>query len=278
LVDFWTYTCINCIRTFPYLKKWHETYKDKGLVIVGVHTPEFEFEKSLSNVKKAAQDFKLTHPIVQDNDFGIWQDYNNRYWPAKYLIDKDGYVRYTHVGEGSYDETEKAIQTLLNETGTIIDSSIQNPSYEVYAKTPELYLGYERIQHLISPERILPNKTQRYTIPVTPPKHYFGFNGEWLLKTEYAQPQKHAFIELHFEAKEVFLVMKPLQEISQQARVFLNGELITNTEAGIDVKDGIVNISDHRLYKLVNKQQAGPAKLKLEFIDGNVELYAFTFG
>src|SRR3989344_4838691 len=143
IVDFWTYSCINCQRTFPYLRKWYETYKDKGLVIIGVHSPEFEFEKSEKNLTQAIKDFKLPYPIVQDNDFATWRAYNNRYWPAKYIIDKGGYIRYTHFGEGAYDETEKVIQDLLKETGAKdVSLQINNPTYQTNAKTPEIYFGF----------------------------------------------------------------------------------------------------------------------------------------
>ena len=163
IIDFWTYTCINCQRTFPYLKQWHEKYKDQGLVIIGVHSPEFEFEKSEKNLARAIADFKLPYPIVQDNNFATWRAYNNRYWPAKYLIDKEGYIRYTHFGEGAYDETEKKIQELLG-----ITSDINNPTSSNYAKSPETYLGSGR----------------------NPSKTGFTLIGNWNLMEEYANPQK----------------------------------------------------------------------------------------
>ena len=158
VIDFWTYSCINCQRTLPYLKNWWEKYKDKGLVIIGVHSPEFEFEKSESNVKKAVSDFGIKYPVVQDNDFATWRSYDNRYWPAKYIIDKEGYIRYTHFGEGAYDETEKVIQDLLKETGAKdVSPKINNPTYQVQTKTPEIYLGFSRIDGFASPEQIKQN-------------------------------------------------------------------------------------------------------------------------
>ncbi len=155
LVDFWTYTCINCIRTLPYLKNWYAKYKEKGFVIVGVHTPEFEFEKDPTNVANAIKDFGLEYPIVQDNDYATWNAYKNRYWPAEYLVDKDGKIRHTHFGEGNYDETERAIQELLAETGSLSQKlPINNTDYTVHANTPETYLGYQRIGYFTSPEGI----------------------------------------------------------------------------------------------------------------------------
>ena len=142
-------------KNFSLFKKWWENYKDKGLVIIGVHSPEFEFEKDKNNLSKAITDFGLTYPIVQDNDFATWRAYENNYWPAKYIIDKDGVIRYTHFGEGSYDETEKVIQDLLKETGAKdVSSEINNPTYQVQTKTPEIYLGSSRIDHFASSESI----------------------------------------------------------------------------------------------------------------------------
>ena len=154
LVDFWTYTCINCIRTLPYVKSWWKSYEDKGLVIVGVHTPEFAFEKETDNVEAAVKDFGITYPVMQDNNYQTWQAYNNQYWPAHYLIDKNGKIRYTHFGEGKYDETELMIQTLLKETGATISAVPNNPTYQIAARSPETYLGFRRIEHFASVENI----------------------------------------------------------------------------------------------------------------------------
>lgn len=180
LVDFWTYTCINCIRTLPYLKTWHEKYKDKGLVIVGVHTPEFEFEKNPENVKKAIKDFGLEYPVMQDNDYATWAAYANHYWPAKYLVDREGKIVYTHFGEGQYDETEKKIQELLS-----VNMPVLNPTYQVMARTPETYLGslrgdYSRIQT----------------------------SGTWTKSEEYAKPAQGSTMTMRFNAAKVFLVMR----------------------------------------------------------------------
>lgn len=275
LIDFWTYSCINCQRTFPYLKNWWNKYQNQGLVIIGVHSPEFEFEKSLNNVAQAAKDFDLQYPIVQDNNFATWKAYSNRYWPAKYLIDKDGFIRYSHFGEGDYNETEQMIQTLLKESGaTNLSSDISNPEYQIYAKTPELYLGYGRIEYLSSPEKIIRDKLSAYTIPVTLPDNHFAYSGQWNLMKEYSNPQKGAALELDFDAKEVFLVMRSKQGQSQ-AKVTLDGE---QKFMGVDVKDGVVTVSADTLYKLINLDTPGKHKLRLEFLDSNTEIYAFTFG
>lgn len=259
LVDFWTYTCINCIRTLPYLRSWHEKYADKGLVIVGVHTPEFEFEKSAENVQQAIQDFEIKYPVMQDNDFATWNKYKNRYWPAKYLIDKDSRIRYTHFGEGEYDETEKIIQTLLQETGTEVNIQINNPTYQIQGRTPELYLGNARR---------VPN--------------FITFAGKWNYTDEAALPTTGSTLELDFEAKEVFLVMRPgaNNTINQlgKMKVYLDGALVAPAKSGIDVVNGEVTIDKNRLYKLIKFPSVGKHKLKLEFQSDSIELYAFTFG
>lgn len=275
IVDFWTYSCINCQRTMPYLRAWHEKYKDKGLVIIGVHSPEFEFEKSEKNVAQAIKDFKLPYPIVQDNDFATWRAYNNRYWPAKYIIDKEGYIRYTHFGEGAYDETEKVIQNLLKETGaTNLPSNVNNPTYQINAKTPEIYLGYGRINNFGSPEKIQQNALATYTSPVKPGSNQVTFEGNWNVMEEYANPQKGSKLQLNFESKEVFLVMRP-QGNTAKIKIYLDDKL---QAFGEDNKDGVITVDADRLYKLINLSTPGRHILRLEFEDNNTGLYAFTFG
>lgn len=255
LVDFWTYTCINCIRTLPYLRTWHKKYADDGLVIVGVHTPEFEFEKDLGNVQKAVEDFELKYPIMQDNNYATWRAYNNRYWPAKYLIDKDGTIRYTHFGEGEYNETEQWIQKLLKETGKIVDESIDNPTYQVESRTPETYLGTARGDY------------SRITT-----------TGKFSQTTEYTNPQKGASLAYRFNASEVFLVMRPITPgTTATVRITLDGKEI-GTFAGDDVVDGTVTVDTDRLYKLIKLPTPGQHTLQLEFLDDNATLFAFTFG
>lgn len=280
LVDFWTYTCINCIRTLPYLKTWHEKYKDKGLVIVGVHTPEFEFEKNPDNVKKAIKDFAIKYPVMQDNDFATWNAYANRYWPAKYLIDANGKIRYTHFGEGDYDETEQKIQELLEEAGSLKQQiQINNPDYNVQARTGETYLGYRRMSGLISPEKIKVDDVFTYTTPANLNKNSFGLSGTWLIADEYARPDTGASLTYHFDAKEVFLVMRPKSEgLTGNIRVTLDAQTITKEFAGEDILDGFVSVNADRLYKIIKLNKPGEHILKLEFLDDNVELYAFTFG
>jgi len=275
LVDFWTYSCINCQRTFPYLRDWWKKYEDDGLVIIGVHAPEFEFEKDAENVAKALRDFDLNYPVVQDNNFATWRAYNNRYWPAKYIINKDGNVVYTHFGEGDYAETEKIIQDLLKEAGAVtITESINDSEYDTYSRTPETYLGYVRIARFSSPEQIVSNTISSYSFPTILQSNEVAFEGEWTVRSEYANPSNGASLRFNFEAKEVFLVMRPKGD-SARVRVIVDGK---SQFAGVDVVNGIAEIKDDTLYKLINAPEPGSHILELEFLDGNSELYAFTFG
>ena len=253
IIDFWTYSCINCQRTMPYLRAWHEKYADKGLVIIGVHSPEFEFEKSEKNLAQAIKDFKLPYPIVQDNDFATWRAYDNSYWPAKYIIDKEGYIRYTHFGEGAYDETEKVIQELLKEAGAKdVTSIINNPTYQIQTKTPEIYLGSSR----------------------NPYKTGFTLIGNWKVMEEYASPQKGAQLLLNFESKEVFLVMRT-KGTPAKVKVYVDDKL---QYFGEDNLNGTVVVEKNTLYKMITLPTSGKHNLRLEFEDNNAELYAFTFG
>ncbi len=268
LVDFWTYSCINCQRTLPYLKTWWQKYQDKGLVIIGVHAPEFEFEKNPKNVQQALTDFGLTYPVMQDNEFATWRAYDNHYWPAKYLIDKDGSIRYTHFGEGKYDETEKMIQELLKETGSQVSTDqISNPEHQNYARTPELYLGYERLKYLASPERINQDQGTTFTAPQILPKNSFAYQGEWRVMSEYAAPSKNAQLILNFEAKEVFLVARPKNGKTGLMKIYLDNQM-----------HAFVTVDSDRLYELILLSAPGRHELKIEFQDDNIEVYAFTFG
>lgn len=268
LVDFWTYTCINCIRTLPYIKSWWTKYKDKGLVIIGVHTPEFEFEKNPENVAKALKDFGIEYPVMQDNNYSTWNAYSNQYWPAKYFVDKNGKIRYTHFGEGDYDQSEQYIQTLLKETGVTDEPAIHNPDYQIYARTPETYLGYARMAGLSSPEPVSRDRDATYSAPSTLEENSFAFTGRWNIGSERAIPTKGASLSYHFNAKNVYLVMRPHTiGIVGKVLISLDGKNI-----------GSLTVDADNLYTLISLGQPGKHTLKLEFLDANVELYAFTFG
>lgn len=268
LVDFWTYTCINCIRTLPYIKSWYQKYKDKGLVVVGVHTPEFEFEKNPANVQKAIKDFGLEYPIMQDNNYATWNAYDNHYWPAKYFIDVAGTIRFTHFGEGEYDQSEQRIQALLKE-GNLLTSEmpISNPQYTVSAKTPETYLGASKINNFASPERIAVDQLTNYSTPKTLSPNTFAFAGSWIVGNERAMPGQNSTLTFNFNAQEVFLVMRPKTGTTSRVRVFLDGNVTS-----------IITIDTDKLYQVIKLTTPGEHLLRLEFLDGNVELYAFTFG
>ena len=245
LIDFWTYSCINCQRTLPYLKTWYDKYNDDGLIIIGVHAPEFEFEKNPANVSDAIAEFGLKYPVMQDNDFATWKAYNNHYWPAKYFIDKDGFIRHTHFGEGGYDESEKVIQDLLQETGVEVTNALNNPSYQTYGRTPETYLGSARSGR----------------------ESYLSYSGDWTTTKEYAAPAKGSQLTLNFDAKSVYLVMRPGMSQPARVKVFLDS-----------IYYQTITVDADKLYTLVELPDPGRHTLRLEFEDGNVELFAFTFG
>ena len=276
LIDFWTYSCINCQRTLPYLRTWWEKYEQDGLVIIGVHAPEFEFEKNPDNVAQAIEDFELLYPIVQDNNFATWKAYKNRYWPAKYLLDKQGVVRYTHFGEGKYDETEQKIQELLSETGSAFSPKpVNNPKYKTFTRTPEIYLGYDRIEYLSSPETIVKDQPMHFSLPNELPANSFALEGSWQITPEYAVPViLGSTLKLSFEAQNVFLVARPKQKAAK-LRVSIDGEVNINS---VDVVNGVVSIDADKLYNLISLDSPGKHTVILELIEGEVELYAFTFG
>ena len=279
LVDFWTYTCINCIRTLPYLRAWDSEYRDRGLTVVGVHAPEFAFEKETSNVEAAIEDNDLEYPVVQDNELGTWDAFQNQYWPAKYLIDADGHVRYVHFGEGSYEETEAAIRSLLEEAGSgglgkgvgETDAEIADPDL----RTPETYLGWARAQGWANPP---PHPgTDTYVAPEGDPAvNLFALDGTWNVDEESATAVSDAAVKLGFQARRVFLVLGS-EEAPGEVEVLLDGKPIPNALAGEDVEDGKATVTDQRLYRLVDLDEAGEHTLELRF-DPGVAGYAFTFG
>ncbi len=275
LIDFWTYSCINCQRTLPYLKNWYEKYNPAGLVIIGVHSPEFEFEKNPGNVSTAITDFGIKYPVVQDNEFSTWRAYENRYWPAKYFIDKNGVIRKTHIGEGAYNESEKFIQELLNEAvDEPVSLQIDNPEYTLYSRTPETYLGFERIANFASPELIRKNQPAVYTKPLKLDSNQVAYEGKWIVSGEYANPQAGSSLHLNFESKEVFLVMRPKSNISK-IKIYLDNK---QEYLGEDAVSGVISVDSPALYKLIKLDAPGRHELRLEFLDSNTEVYAFTFG
>ncbi|HET6808025.1 MAG TPA: thioredoxin family protein [Nitrososphaera sp.] len=290
LVDFWTYSCINCIRTIPYLNAWHEKYADNGLVIVGVHTPEFEFEKDYNNVKAAVEKFDIKYPVAQDNEKGTWQAYENRYWPRKYLIDNEGYVRYDHIGEGAYAETEKVIQSLLTErteyigANVTIDQSISNPESSQSVNfdrinTPELYFGYEYSRApLGNSEGYQPDQVVNYTVPddttIVPNRIYRA--GEGKNNADHMELQSEVGrIVLSYSAKAVNIVAGGKGEL----HILEDSSPIDHNSTGMDIsEDGTVKIDGQRLYNVVEHEGYGNHQITIEVAGRGFQIYTFTFG
>lgn len=278
LVDFWTYTCINCIRTLPYLKAWNAAYAKDGLTIVGVETPEFSFEKDASNVADAIGQFGLRYPVVQDNEMGTWNAYGNQYWPADYLIDSSGQVRYATFGEGDYERTETAIRALLAEAGRQVGGR-SHPTHVVVPSeeaTPESYTGTARAQGFVKGPY---SGTHDYG---PPPTHelelnQLAYSGTWNVASQPAQAVSEAGLNLHFQAKNVYLVLSSQNERPMQVQVMLDGRPIPAADCGADVHDGVVTVRRQRLYWLVSLPGDQSHELELRFADGLVA-YDFTFG
>ena len=281
LIDFWTYTCINCIRTLPYVKAWDARYRKDGLMVVGVHTPEFGFEKKSGNVRDAIARSHLRYPVVQDNDYGTWNAWGNNAWPAKYLVDADGQVRYTHLGEGNYKETEAAIRTLLAQAGRRRLGAAAQPRgtiVTVGAKaTPETYLGSARAQGFspVGPK----DGTRDYTAatPKSLPQSVFSLGGRWRIDPESAHAVRAATITARVVGTAVYLVLSSAADRPRGVRVLLDGRPIAAAQAGEDVHDGIVTVRRQRLYRLVKLRRTEEHVLTLR-LDSGVTGYAFTFG
>jgi cytochrome c biogenesis protein CcdA/thiol-disulfide isomerase/thioredoxin len=278
LIDFWTYTCINCIRTLPYLKAWDAAYRKDGLTIVGVETPEFAFEHDAGNVKDAIEQFGLRYPVVQDNNMGTWNAYGNEYWPADYLIDAKGQVRYATFGEGDYDKTETAIRALLAESGAQVGGKSHPTGVVVPSElaTPETYLGTARAAGWINGPK---TGTHDYGPPPTGKLavNDFAFSGTWNIASQPAEAVSGAGIDLEFDAKDVYLVLSSQDERPLPVQVLLDGHPIPAKDDGADVHDGVVTVRRQRLYSLVSLTRDESHRLSLRFADG-VTGYAFTFG
>jgi cytochrome c biogenesis protein CcdA/thiol-disulfide isomerase/thioredoxin len=275
LVDFWTYTCVNCIRTLPHVTAWYEKYKDKGLVVIGVHTPEFAFEKETFNVEKAIKQFSINYPVAQDNSYSTWKAFRNQYWPAEYLIDAKGIIRRTHFGEGKYEEMEMAIQQLLTESGSQIKEDITDmPSYTpTTAVSPETYLGATRMLYHF-PNSKLSIGDATFMLPNLLPVNSFSFGGTWSISSEYSQAKENATLVYQFKAQDVYLVIRPGSSTGT-VKVFLDNKEVSSKET--DVIDGVVAIDQDRLYHLIHLDQVGEHTLRLEFAPG-IAVFAFTFG
>ncbi len=290
LIDFWTYSCINCQRTLPYLRAWYDKYHDQGLEIIGIHTPEFAFERVQANVEKAVNDFGLKYPSVLDNDYGTWNAFGNSYWPRKYLIDIDGYIVYDHAGEGNYDETEKAIQAALLERakrlgGGMPVSGIAAPTDVVTVNSnllgsPETYFGASRNEYFGNGTPNTPG-TKSFTLPETTNLNTYYLGGTWDIEAEYAQSEGDATLEYQYRAKNVYLVAGSSDGAALDVEVTRDGKPLDKSIAGKDIsfKDGksYVQIGGNRLYHIIGEMEYGNHVLKFNMPKG-IQAYTFTFG
>ncbi len=276
LIDFWTYSCINCIRTLPYLKAWDQRYRRDGLTIVGVHTPEFPFEREAGNVEEAIERNDIRYPVVQDNEQQTWNAYGNQYWPAEYFVDAEGNVRFVHFGEGEYGEKEKVIRQLLAEAGDRVGHGMSGargiePSLGV--TTPETYLGAARAERFTNP--MLSPGTHVFTAPGGLPQNEFAYHGRWRIALDSATAEGGS-LDLNFGARRAYLVLGTVDGRPRRVRVLLDGKPI-GAAGGSDVHGGVVDVTSQRLYNLVSLPSVQHHVLTLEPEPG-VMGYAFTFG
>ena len=289
LVDFWTYTCINWLRTLPYVRAWAKKY-NQGLVVIGVHTPEFPFEHNIDNVRRAVQQMRIEYPVVIDNDYSIWRAFNNQYWPALYFIDAQGRVRHRHFGEGEYQSSERAIQRLVKDAGVpgVDDGvvSVNGSGFESAAdwanlKSPETYLGYERVENFASPDPARRDRPRAYRAPSRLALNQWSLAGDWTIGRQATVLNKTPGQILHrFHARDVHLVMGPPRAgTSVRFRVSVDGQP-PGAAHGLDVDEGgNGTVREQRLYQLV--RQSTPIvdrTFAIDFLDAGVEAFAFTFG
>lgn len=290
MFDFWTYSCINCLRTLPYLKAWHEKYRDQGLVIIGVHSPEFAFEKDQRNVERAMRDLGITYPVAMDNQFTIWNAFKNQYWPAHYLFDANGKLRHQHFGEGAYQETEQMIQTLLKEANQGV-LSVNNELVQVSGsgataaaaavqRSPETYLGYVRQEHMVSPEAVRKDAAANYSAPRMLKPDQWALSGKWLVSAEAATVQAPGgAISYRFQGRDLHLVLGAHNGKPLRFKVTLDGAA-PGPDHGVDIDaQGNGVIREQRLYQLI--RQSGDITIhtfRIEFLDSDAEAFAFTFG
>ena len=290
LVHFWTYTCINWLRTQAYLRAWAEKYKDQGLVVIGVHTPEYRFEKIIDNVRREVKALRVDYPVAVDSDYLIWRAFNNQYWPAQYFIDAQGRVRHHHFGEGSYEQSEMVIQRLLAEAGAggIGDDlvAVDARGFEAAAdwaslKSPENYVGYERTEGFASPGGAARDKSRMYEVPARLRRNDWALSGDWTIKRDAVELNKpNGRIAYRFHARDLHLVMGPQAPgTAVKFRVLIDGEPPAAAH-GIDVDEqGRGTVTEQRLYQLIRQPKPiVDRQFEIEFFDPGVEVFAFTFG
>jgi len=290
LIEFWTYTCINWLRSLPYVRAWAETYKDQGLVVIGVHAPEFAFEQHVDNVRRAAKDMRVDYPIAIDNDHAIWRAFKNKYWPALYFVDGQGHIRHHQFGEGEYEQSERIIQQLLAEAGI---GGIRHDLVSVDArgaeaaadwgslKSPENYVGYERTENFASPGGAVLDKRRVYAAPARLRLNHWALSGDWTVEKQATVLNKaNGRIAYRFHARDLHLVMGPaVRGTSVRFRVLIDGQP-PGAAHGIDVDDqGNGTVTEQRLYQLIRQPKPiADRQFEIEFLDSGVEAFAFTFG
>jgi thiol-disulfide isomerase/thioredoxin len=290
LIDVWTYTCINWLRQLPYVRAWAEKYNNQGLVVIGVHTPEFEFEKNIDNVRRAAKDMKIDYPIAIDNEYSIWRALNNKYWPALYFVDAQGRIRHHHFGEGEYEQSERVIQQLLAEAGSDAISreliSVDARGVEAAAdwgslRSPENYVGYERTENFASPGGAALDKRHTYAVPARLRLNHWALSGDWTVgKQAIALNNASGRIAYRFHARDLHLVMGPAARgTSVRFRVLIDGKS-PGAAHGIDVDEqGNGTVTEQRMYQLIRQPQPiADRQFEIEFLNPGVEAFAFTFG
>ncbi len=269
LLDFWTYSCVNCVRTIPHLRSWYEKYKKYGFEIIGVHTPEFPFERNINNVKQAVQELGVTWPVVLDNGFSQWNAYQNRYWPAHFFIDAKGNVRYFSFGEGAYEESEQVIQKLLKEAGqSVNETTATELPLDTGNRTAEIYLGYARSTALVS-EKQVHDQDAMYQLPQSLELGKWALEGMWTIRNDFIEVDGTGTLQLAFEAKDVFVVVEP-----RDAASVLHFEFDADSP---NTKEGTIKVQESKLYHLGSFEVSARHLLTLT-IKGHVRLYTFTFG
>jgi thiol-disulfide isomerase/thioredoxin len=290
LVEFWTYTCINWLRVQPYVRAWADKYKDQGLVVIGVHAPEFAFEKNLENVRRMVKDLNVGYPVAVDNDHSIWRAFDNHYWPALYFIDAEGRIRHHKFGEGGYEESERVIQQLLTEAGAAGVGrdlvSVEGRGAEAAPdwgnlRSPENYLGYQRTENFASPGGSGPDQPRTYAAPQRLTRNQWALAGEWTVgKEAVVLHQARGRIVYRFHARDLHLVMGPaVREASVRFRVLIDGQP-PGAAHGTDVDaQGYGTLDQQRMYQLIRQQgPIGDRVFEIEFLDAGAEAFAFTFG
>jgi thiol-disulfide isomerase/thioredoxin len=283
LFNFWTLTCINWLRQEPYVRAWSQAYRDEGLVVIGVHTPEFSFERELDRVRQATKDMAIDYPVAADNDYAIWSAFDNHYWPALYFVDAEGIIRDQHFGEGRYEESERVIQQLLGVERELV--SVEGLGVEAEAdwdnlRTPETYLGYERSEHFASPDGAGFDERRAYELPERLEFNHWALAGEWTIGGESVVLDKAGgSIAYRFHARDAHLVLSPGTREPIPFRVLLDGEA-PGPSHGVDVdEDGNSLLRDGRLYQLVREGDAVRERtLEITFLEPGAEAYVFTFG